>query len=668
MPRPRRVDAVTQAGGPQGEGARELERLGPDGMDYLVLGIDAPGFEKLTSRQKALAYHLYRAAIAGDRIFTAQSHRCALEIQELIETIYLNSEGLDPGIRSAVHDYLKYLWINHGQYDHDHHRKFVPRLLTPEMLGAAARQAASKGADLKLGQGEDIDAKLARLRPHIFEREYEPIQTNQKEGEDILATSAVALYDPGITSQMFEALDPEWKVRLNVKFHLRDGQIVPEVYRIGGLHGRDLEAVAFFLGKAIPLAESDDQRQALQTLLGYYHSGEEGQFLLHSIHWLKSSTTVDYINGFIEQYKDPRGVIGQFEANVSFVSDSAQIGKLADSASYFEQLMPWPEIYKRRRIERPVANVVNVIVETGDAGPKSPAAYNLPNYADIRKAHGSKNVVMNNIEGARSPQVQEAMYQEFYLPKFRDNVRRHFDIGRKWTVYMHEVIGHGSGQVEPGLQEDPRNLIGRAYSALEECRADLVALYHMFDPKLVQIGAFSREDRAGVIEAAYLGYLQGHVARYRSIPEDTVREAHRRGEELVLQYLSRRGPKGDRDFGVRIVREEGKYFVDLTDVKKAREGVSELLATLQTIKSKGDEKAATEIFDRFGTRLDPDVRRDITERAERLKIPRETAFVFPRLEPVMKDGEVVDAAIYRDEDLTAQQLRFARLRFGKTIP
>ncbi len=662
---------TTSSRGSSSSGSRkvgELERLGADGMDYLVLGVDAPGFEQLTAGQRTLSYWLYRAAVAGDRIYTDQNHRHALEIQELLEATYVASEGLEEGIRAGIHEYLKYLWINHGQYDGDNHTKIVPRLMTPATLAEAARFAAARGGDMKLLPGEDLEAKLTRLAPHIFDAQVEPLQSNEAAGADVVATSAVNLYDPLLTSAMLDALSPEWRERLNVRFAHEEGRVVPQVYRVGGRYGSDLETVVFFLERAAAEAESEEQRDGLRSLIEHYTTGDEEAFRRYSVHWLRSSTTVDYLNGFIEQYNDPRGVIGQFEANVSFVADSVLIGRLADSATYFEQRMPWPDRYKRTRIERPVANVVNVIVETGDAGPMSPAAYNLPNYADLRRDHGSKNIVLNNIESARSPRIQEDMYAEFYLPRFRDNIRRHFDDGRKWLVYMHEVIGHGSGQAEPDLASDPRALIGRAYSALEECRSDLVALYHICDPRLVEIGAFDAGARDGVVEAAYMGYLQGHMNRYRSIPSETVREAHRRGAELILQYLTRGGESGERDFGVRIVRERGDYFVDLTSVEKARDGVAEILRTLQTIKSTGNGDAAIRIFERFGTHLDPGIWRNIRQRSERLRIPRATAFVFPRLEPVVRDGRVVDATLHVDEDLTAQQLRLARMRLSRSIP
>ncbi len=647
---------------------QELERLGKDGQDILVLGVNAEGFENLSLPRKKLAYYLYRAAIAANDIFTHQTHRYAWEIKKLLEEIYLHSDDLSLPARDAVHDYLKYIWINHGQYGAQSHLKYVPNFLTFEVLKGAAHHAAREGATFDLLEGESVDQKLERLRPHIFDADFEPLQTNQKDGDDILATSFVHLYHPGITAQMFDQqVSPQWKRRLNVYFDLQDGKVVPLTYKIGGLYGNYLKTISNWLGLAVPLAESEEQKKGLQALLEYYKTGEEESFRKYSIHWLKSNTTVDYLNGFIEQYYDPRGVIGQFEANVSFTSDSQLISKLADHASYFEKKMPWPHIYKRDRVTPPVANVVQVIVETGDSGPTSPVAYNLPNYADIRRDVGSKNIILVNIQKAASEEIREQIIEEFYLPKHQDIYRRHGKLARQWTVYMHEVIGHGSGKPADDLEADPRTLIGHAFSALEECRADLVALYHIFDPKLVEIGAFSAVEQQKVAEAQYIGYLQGHMNQYRSLQDDIVREAHRKGRELVLRYLVEGGKDTGKNRGVSVIRLNGKYYVEITDLSKVREGVGELLSQLQIIKSTGDAQASAAIFDRFGTRVNVKWRDNITERSRRLKIPRETAFVFPQLVPVLEGTTIVDVRVETREDLTAQQLRFSRWRFNTEL-
>jgi len=646
----------------------ELERLGKNGNDFIVLGVDAPGFDQLTLRQKQLAYYLYRAAVAGHTLADQQNHRYALEIRTMLETTYLKSDGLDPQVRAAVHDYLKYVWINHGPYDHDSHVKTLPNALTFEMLRQAAEHAGARGARFELAGAETLAEKLERLRPVIFDPDFEPVMTNQKKGDDIIATSAVNLYDPRLTQKDIDALPPEWQQRLNVRFALEGGKAVPQVYRIGGLYGDDLDTISHFLTLALTCAESEEQRRSLQDLIDYYRSGDEEKFREYSVAWLRSDTIIDYLNGFVESYMDPRGVIGQFEGNVSFVSDSTLIGRLAENAIYFEKKMPWPDLYKLEKINKPVANVVNVIVETGDSGPTSPAAYNLPNYNDLRRDYGSKNIILLNIEEARSEKIREATIHEFYLPQYQELVRRFGDRARQWEVYMHEVIGHGSGKPAAGLRVDPAVAIGRAYSSLEECRADLVALYHAADPKLVEIGAFRPEEQGEIVKAMYVSYLQGQMNRYRMYEDDFVREAHQRGQQLVFGYLLEGGEQGNRDYGVRVISREGNYYVEVVDFARARQGVSDLLSYLQVIKSQGDAAAAAHIFDRFGTRINPDWRRNVRERAARLKLPNKSAFVFPRLEPVMEGEAIKDVRLLVDEDLTTQQLRMSRLRGNKKIP
>jgi dipeptidyl-peptidase-3 len=646
----------------------ELERLGPDGRDYLILGVDAPGFDKLTLNQKKLAYYLYRAAIAGDNLMYLQNHRYALGIKNMLEAIYLHSEGLDEASRNAVQDYLKYIWINHGQYQHYTHEKFVPNYLTPEMLKKAIEYAEKNGAKFTLMQRETLDDKLTRLNPHIFDEEFEPILVNQEQGVDIIAESAVNLYDPEIVEEELNQLPDFWRNKLNVRFAKVGDKIEPQEYKIGGLYSDYLETIVFWLEKALPFAEGEEQAKGLRALIDYYKTGDEALFREYSIYWLKSNTTIDYLNGFIEQYMDPRGVIGQFEGNVSYVADSKLIDALADNALYFEKRMPWPDKYKRTEIDKPVANVVNVIVETGDSGPISPAAYNLPNYSDIRRDFGSKNIILLNIESARSEKIRDTMVNEFYLPEYRELYKKYQPIARQWLVYMHEVIGHGSGQPEPDLSADPRTLIGRGYSALEETRSDVVGLYHIFDDKLVEIGAFSKDEQDKVILALYVYFLQDNLTSYRRLDGDVVREAHDRGQQLVMSYLLEGGETGDKDFGVQMIEKDGNYYIKVNDVNKARQGIAAILNKLQTLKSTGDSEGTTQFFDRFGSRVNPQWRENIRKRAERILIPKYTAFVFPQLIPVAgEDGDIVDVQIAFEEDLTAQQLRFSRLQFDTEI-
>jgi dipeptidyl-peptidase-3 len=645
----------------------ELERIGPDGRDAIVIGVEAQGFDELSAREKRFAYLMTRAAVAGNAIAFQQSHRDADDIVRLLEACFAHADGLDPAIRDALHEYLKLVWIHHGQYHHHTHSKFTPPRLTPTMLSAAAHHAAARGSKLPLRGNESVDGLLFRLQRSIFDPQHEPVQTNQSAGVDIVATSAVNYYDPGVTKPDVDAL-PDWRERLNVRFARRNGNVVPEVFRIGGVFGPELETVSHFVRLALPHAESDEQRAALHSLLEFYATGDERHFREHMIHWLQSDARVDYLNGFIESYLDPRGVIAQFEGNACFRAGGGLIERIAGSAPYFEAKMPWPDAYKRTDVSRPVATIVNVLVETGDAGPVSPAAYNLPNYNDIRRDHGSKNVILHNVENTRAEGLEQAVVQEFFLPEYRDTVLALLHpLVRPLKVYLHEIIGHGSGRPDPALGGmDPRSRLGRVYSALEEARADLVALYHMGDPKLAEIGAYDKSMRDAVVETAFVTYLQGWVSRMDRVEGLEVREAHDRGHHAILMWLVRGGER-KRNYGVDVISVDGDYFVRVSDTDRAHEGVGELLSRLQVIKSTGDADAAHRIFDEFGTHLDPAWKANITARREKLKLPKLKAFVFPHLTPVVRDGEIVDVHLAYDEDLTAQQLRFRRLESARSL-
>ncbi len=637
----------------------ELERLGPNQDDIMVLGVDAPGFDALTREQRLLCYYLYRAAIPGNRIAYFQAHRHAHEVKTLLETIHTHSEGMDAALRDSVHDYLKYVWIHHGSYDHYSHVKFTPTTLTPEGLSAACDCAIGNGATIPSDGDESLTEFLARLEPSIFDADVETIQTDQSEGVDVVAASAVNYWDRGVTGADIKSLPNEWRNKLNVRYAKRDDKIIVQPYKLGGMYGEELERICHYLKLALPYAETDEQRRSLEILLEFYKDGDEKTFRRHCVEWLKSSSHIDYVNGFIEVYMDPRGMIGQFEANVSFQAGGGLIDALADHALYFEKRMPWPDPYKRARVGRPVANVVTVLIETGDAGPVSPAAYNLPNYNDIRNDHGSKNVILHNIESTWSRELLQQMVDEFFLPQYRDNMMKYArTVVRPLEVYMHEIIGHGSGKPDPSLDDDPRALLGRVYSALEECRADLVALYHMSDEKLVELGAFTAEQHDAIVETTYVGYMQGWFSRFDRVHGHEVREAHNKGHHTILCYLL------EGNFGVDVIQENGDYFVKITSAARVREGLAELLSKIQVIKSTGDREGAESLFDHYGTRLDPQWKANVEERKRRLRSPKIKAFVFPHLKPIVENGKVIDAELLHDEDLTAQQLRFSRLEMS----
>ncbi|MBM4370952.1 MAG: hypothetical protein FJ098_04820, partial [Deltaproteobacteria bacterium] len=390
-PAPRNGTAAGSAAGERLIG--ELERLGPDGADFLVLGLEADGFAALPVRQRIFLFLLSRAAIAGDELLYIQNHRLALPLKRLLETLWAGRGKLSLRTAAAVHDYLKYLWVNHGPYDHRSGVKFVPRFLTPRMLRAAMERLARDGEVFAFLPGQDLEERFAGIRDAIFNPTVEPRLTVTEPGQDVVAESAVNLYAPGITGAMIEALPEAWRNRLNVQYELApSGQAaVPRTMDVTWREGARIERIIHFLRKAIPFADEGPQRASLEHLVEFYETGAEDLFNLHSVAWLRSDSATDYLNGFIEQLKDPRGVIGQFEGMAGFVSDSGMVGRLADAAAYFETRVPWPEEFRRTEVPRPVSNVIDIVCGTGDMGPVPWAGYNLPNDAELRETHGSKN-------------------------------------------------------------------------------------------------------------------------------------------------------------------------------------------------------------------------------------------------------------------------------------
>ena len=655
------------------ETAPSIEKLGPQGRDMWLVPVGAPGFDKLKPTQRKFAYYLYRAALAGDEIAYLQNHPKALDIKFLLEGVWSRKDALDESTRAGLGEYLKLVWANHGNYSHTHATKFVPAELTYDQLKKAVQLATKKGAKFAF-KGNAL-AELARLKPYIFDPKVDPIQVNQVPGEDPIASSSNGLYDKSLTLKDIQALPAATQEQINVRFAKKGRKAVAQVFKVGGVYGPQLDTVVFWLQKALPYVEDQigkttmpdgttktrfepnpDQKEALEDLIAFFQTGDEATFKKHSIAWLKTKSTIDYLNGFYEVYKDPRSVIGAYEANVSYKADSAVIDKLSQSAAYFETKMPWDAKWKRTQITPPVASVVNVLMETGDAGPISPAAYNLPNYADIRKDYGSKNVVLLNVEGASSAATKEAGIKASYRPEDQDLIRKYGDLARQWEVYMHEVIGHGSGQADASLNGvDPAVKIGPTYSALEECRADCVALFQFPDPKLEEIGAVSAADHQDAYKAMLLQYLTRELMANGLIEGDTIHEAHFRGRQLVLNYLV------DNQKGVQVDQVDGHDYVEITDLAKAREGVGEILDKLQTLKAMGDQAGADAFFGQYGTKVNKAWHDDAKARLDALNLPKEKAFIFPKLVPVVEDQNgrqiLKDVKVETGESFEDQMLR-----------
>ncbi|MBI4168685.1 MAG: peptidase M49 [Acidobacteria bacterium] len=639
-----------------------LETVG----EFAVARLYADGFEDLSPRERALAYYLCRAAIAGRDIFYDQMGRDGLEVRDLLEEILTHPREIPGDVREALHQYLKLYWINNGNHNDRTRRKFVPEL-TFEQLEGAARAAVRDGARIRLALGESLQAKLARLRRAIFDPDFEPLSTckTPQPGQDILTCSSVNFH-AGVTLDDLRGFDE--RHALNSRLVKRGGSVVEEVYRAGrraggasgagaevppGRYAAELQTAIGFLEKARAFADPA-QAAILGRLIDYFAGGDPEAFRRYNIAWVRHDAPVDTVNGFIETYKDPRGQKGAFEGLVYFVDRRMnRIQKdLAGLARYFEDRAPWDERYTRKEFNIPIANAVNVLVAVGDSGPMPPVGINLPNEEAIRERHGNKSVSLVNVMDSAERAARSRKVAEFFLPEDRPLQEAHgADIALLHTA-MHEVLGHASGKVSDALQGDPRDHLREHYSALEEARAELIALHHFFDPKLVEIGAVRS---AEVAEAAYRDYATDDLYMLRRIRQGEVLEDdHMRAIHLIVGHL--REVTG----AVERVRRDGRTYMRVKDIAAMRRGVADLLAEVQRIKGEGDFAAARDLMERFAIRIAPALRDEVVGRAERAGIPSYVAFVMPDVVPVRDAaGEVIDARIEYASDLTMQMLRYS---------
>jgi len=625
--------------------------------NVMVVQVYADGFKDLTLKEKMLAWYLYRSAIAGRDIFYDQNHKHALKIRNILEAIVENPEGIDEDVYGEILEYTKLFWINNSQYDADKSRKFIPNVSYIN-FSKAASIAEANGADFGLKEDEDLDEVLSHLRPYIFDRDFEPIKTNKnpEEGKDMLAESAVNFYD-GVTMADLEGFVE--KNSLNSKLVVKNGELIELVYRAGGdgiepgMYAKELESSAKELEEAAEYAEAE-QANVLRLLAKYFRTGDLEDFRTYNIAWVQNSTKIDIINGFIEVYYDPRGQKGYYEATLELVDEenTSMLRAFADNALYFEQMAPWSAEYKRTEINAPVANVVYHLLGTGASGPKSPRGINLPNEQAIREEYGSKSVVLGNVVKARHVANATSEMEEFAVSdEMKSRAKEFGGLIFDLKVAMHEVVGHASGKKAADLEGDPANYIKEYYSTLEEARAELVALWNFFDPKLVEMGVAPSTE---VGKAGYDVYAMEALTNLRKVPEgDQFEEDHDRATQLIVEYI-RLNTKG-----IEVKKIDGKTYYEVVDYDEMHRGVGEILSKLMEIKATGDYEGAKAIISEYGIKIDTALRDEILERSLAIGMSDFDVVVFPRLTPVYgNDGTLTDIEISYPMDLKTQMLYF----------
>jgi dipeptidyl-peptidase-3 len=630
-----------------------LERID----DAAVAQLYADGFTALPLDQKVLIWHLYQAALAGRDIYYDQRYEHNLEMRDVLEEIITHPSGVDPATLAEIQRYTKLFWLNTGPYNNLTARKFVLKC-TPDAFAAAATAAQKAGARFPLRSGETLPALLKRLQPMFFDATFEPIVTNKAPGigKDILAESANNLY---VNVTMTDLQGFKERYPLNSRLVKGpDGRLVEEVYRIGGRYDAQIRRIVQHLEAAVPYA-TESMAAALKALIKWYRTGETADRVAYDIAWVQDKDSpVDTINGFIEVYMDPRGHKGSWEALVYFVNreKTEDIRKLAENAQWFEDRMPWAPRYRKQGVKGITANAIDVVVETGDSGPITPVGINLPNDQEIREKHGSKSVSLSNVTEAYDKSTSAAFRREFaWTEEEAARAEKWSTVAGELTTNLHEVIGHASGRVSEKLKGSPQAALKEQYSALEEARADLVALYFIADPKLAELGVVEARDQDEIVRAEYEGYTRNALAQLRRIREGTqIEEDHMRNRQMIVRWLMASSKSID------IRQRDGKTYYVMVDPKAFRDGVGRLLAEVQRIKAEGDYDASKELFDSYGVYFDPKLRDEVVERVEKLDMPSYTGFVQPRLEAVTgAGGKISDVRISYPLDLTTQMLEYS---------
>jgi len=632
--------------------------------DLRILRYQVPGFESLTPRQKELVYDLSEAAVCGRDIIFDQNYKHNLVIRRTLDAVVRGYEGdrNDPRWAEFM-TYVKRVWFSNGIHHHYSNDKFVPGFDADYF---AALVKGTEGEAFPLAPGQSVDAFLAFLRPILFDPAVDAKKVSLDSTRDLVASSAVNFYD-GVTQAEVESyykgiVDPRDETPisygLNSRLVKKEGQIVEEVYSLDGLYGPAIAKIVFWLEKAAAAAENDQQKKVIEALIAYYRSGSLERFDEYNFLWVKDlASLIDFVNGFIEVYNDPMGLKATWESVVNFkdLAATKRADIISANAQWFEDHSPVDPRFKKKEVKGVSAKVITAAMLGGDCYPSTPIGINLPNANWIRKNYGSKSVTIENITYAydqsslASPFGKEFTYDEVTL----ERAQKYGPLAGNILTDLHEVLGHGSGQLLPGVADEALKNYG---SAVEEARADLFGLYYIMDDKMIELGLLPAKEAA---MAEYdLDVRNGLMTQLVRIqPGKTVEEAHMRDRALIAHWVYE---KGRPENVIERVTKDGKTFFVINDYQKLRGLYGRLLAEVQRITSEGDYEAAKALVESYGVQVDPVLHKEVLDRYAKLHLAPYAGFVNPVYTPVVAGGKIVDVKIDLTEGYVEQMLRYGR--------
>lgn len=646
----------------------EFRYTGERFADIQLLRYRLNGFEQLSLSQKRFIFCLAKATLYGRDITFHQFGKYNLLVRRTLEAIVedLTIDRDNDDFR-ALHTYLKRVWFSNGVYHHYGCEKFVPGF-SETYFRSILNNVESRR--LPLADGESVAHLADTLSKIIFDANYLPKRVNKADGEDLVLTSACNYYE-GVTQKEAEdyynamkegAGDNAPSFGLNSRLVKRDGMLSEEVYSANGLYANAIRHIVSWLEKAIEFAENDKQRDVIATLIDYYRTGDLRTFDDYSIKWVEClDGRVDFINGFIEVYGDPLGLKASWEGIVEYTDLEAtrRTRTISDNAQWFEDHSPVDERFRKPVVKGVTANVICAAMLGGDEYPSTAIGINLPNADWIRAQHGSKSVTIGNLTDAYNKAAKgNGFLEEFAIDQPTvDMIRKYGDVCDDLHTDLHECLGHGSGQLLPGVNPDALKSYG---STIEEARADLFGLYYIADKKLVELNLTPDEE---AYKSQYYTYIMNGLMSQlvRITPGNKIEEAHMRNRALIANWCL------DNGNAISLVKRDGKTYVLINDYEALRGQFASLLAEVQRIKSEGDYEAGRALVETYGVNINAELHAEVLERYKRLDIAPYKGFLNPRMLPVYNaKGEVVDISLDYSESYDEQMLRYSR-QYGTLI-
>ena len=633
--------------------------------DLQLLRYKVQGFEDLSLKQKELVYYLSQAALEGRDILFDQNGKHNLVIRKMLETVYTDYAGDRTDTNFVnLETYLKRVWFSNGIHHHYATDKFIPQFAPDFFRQALLAVDASK---LPLKDGQTVEQLCEEVFPVIFDPQVMPKRVNQADGEDLVLTSAANYYD-GVTQDEAEAFYNRMKnpkdtmpvmYGMNSRLVKEKGRVEEKVWKSGGLYGAAIDRILFWLEKAQGVAENEQQRDVIAQLIRFYRNGDLKDFDTYSIAWVNDlDSRVDFVNGFIESYGDPLGLKASWESIVNFkdLEATRRTETISANAQWFEDHSPVDARFKKPEVKGVSAKVITAAMLGGDLYPATAIGINLPNSNWIRSVHGSKSVTIGNLTDAYNKAAHGNGFSDEFVYSAEDKARleRYGDLTGDLHTDLHECLGHGSGQLLPGVDPDALKAYG---STIEEARADLFGLYYLPDPKMVELGLTPDGE---AYKAEYYTYMMNGLMTQlvRIEPGNNVEEAHMRNRQLIARWAFEQGAA---DKVVEMVQRDGKTFVKVNDYEKLRTLFGKLLAEIQRIKSEGDFETARSLVEAYAVKVDPTLHAEVLARYAKLNLAPYKGFVNPVYEAVTDaEGRITDVKVSYSEGYAEQMLRYSR--------